>query len=316
MEGRQRQRVGKAGREGQVPESAPGLGNFRPQPLDDFARVDHAVEEAAHLGRADAGEIVADAHVEHRLAQARADARGLQHLDQHRALDVFLERLSDRQLLRPFDVVADRLHVDARPRHFDVVFDLDGLALDRPAARQPGQRDVLRHLGVRSGGRSKRGRGAAVVDGDGKIAPRIGFDEPLGGQIERRSLPLQLAEHSADQDFKRNGSELDHGELPQGLERERQTPSAYRLAQTRRRVLTPIKCPFGGLAFRRSRPVRPRKTPPRPIGRRAARPARRRARPRRSPKLEWRCGRARGSAPARSRPHRRRPRRRRSRASP
>ena len=140
-----------------------------------------------------------------------ADARRLQHLDQHRALDVLLQRLRDGQLLREFDVVADGRHVDAGPRHLDRVVHLHGLAFDHPAAREPRERDVLRHLGVRAGGGPERGRGAAVAEGDGEVASRIGLDEALRGKIEDRPLLLQLAEHAADEDVEGNGSELDHG---------------------------------------------------------------------------------------------------------
>ena len=180
----------------------------------DLARVHHALEEGADLGGADAGEIVADAHVEHRFPQTGAKARGLQHLDQHRALDIFLQRLVDGQLLRPFDVEADRSHVDARPRHFDVVLHLNGLALDDAAARQPGQHDVLRHLGVRAGGRAERGRRAAPVKGDGKVAPGIALNEALRRQIEGRPLPLQFAEQSVDQNAEGKGNQLNHGAAP------------------------------------------------------------------------------------------------------
>ena len=153
--------------------------------------------------------------------KTRADARRLQHLDQHRALDVFLERLLDGQFLRPFDVEADGRHVDAGTRHLDGVVHLNRLQFDHPAAREPGERDVLRHLGVRAGGGSERGRGAALAKGDGKVASRIGLDEALRGQIEDRPLLLELSEHAADQDVEGNGNQLDHGLADQGAGRDR-----------------------------------------------------------------------------------------------
>ena len=55
-------------------------------------------------------------------------------LDRQPRLDVLLERLPEAQLLAPLDVVADGLHVDARPRDHQLVHDLDGLQLDEPAA--------------------------------------------------------------------------------------------------------------------------------------------------------------------------------------
>ena len=69
VEGREGERVGHAGREGQVAELRQRRRDLRAQPVDDRCRVQHAVEEAAHLVRADAGEIVTDAHVEHGIAK-------------------------------------------------------------------------------------------------------------------------------------------------------------------------------------------------------------------------------------------------------
>ena len=101
--------------------------NFVAQPLDAFARVDHAADEVDDLRRLDAGQVVADRHVVDRLAarcrpsttspngRPKTSRRVAQHVDQHRPLHVLVERLGDAQLLRPLDVVADVRGVDARP---------------------------------------------------------------------------------------------------------------------------------------------------------------------------------------------------------
>ena len=87
-------------------------------------------------------------------------------------------RLVDAQLLAPLDVVADRLHVDARARDVELVEHLDGLELDDPAAAEPAEDDVLGELGVRPGRRAERRGGA---DGRG-TRPR-----GRGPRMRRRS---------------------------------------------------------------------------------------------------------------------------------
>ncbi len=79
-----------------------------------------------------------------------------QHVDQHRALHVLIERLGDAQLLRPLDVVADVGRVDARPRDLQLVVDLDRLELHDPPAGEPGEHEVLSHLRLRPGRRARR----------------------------------------------------------------------------------------------------------------------------------------------------------------
>ncbi len=46
-----------------------------------------------------------------------------------------VRRLLQLEFLRPLDVVALVLHVDARPRDLQLVHDLDGLELDESARR-------------------------------------------------------------------------------------------------------------------------------------------------------------------------------------
>ncbi len=57
-------------------------------------------------------------------------ATSYQQLNQHHRLDVFLKRRIELQLLRPLDVVADGLHVDAWTRYLQFVEYLHRFQLD------------------------------------------------------------------------------------------------------------------------------------------------------------------------------------------
>ena len=122
---------------------------------------------------------------------------------EHRRLDVLLERLVERQLLRPLDVVAHRLHVDARPRDRQRVVDLDSLQLDDAAAGEPREHDVLRELRVRAGRRPERRRGHAAVHADRQIVRRGPGEELARGQVEDRLPLVELPEHAANERAKR-----------------------------------------------------------------------------------------------------------------
>ena len=54
---------------------------------------------------------------------------------------------------------------------FQAVEDLDGLQLENARSAQPGERDVLRELRVRPGGRPDARRGANAVVRDGEVEP-------------------------------------------------------------------------------------------------------------------------------------------------
>ncbi len=158
----------------------------------------------------DAVQVVAHAHVEDRLAEAVAGRHGprAQHLDQHRALDVLLERLLELELLRPLDVEADGVHVDARARDVQLVEHLDRLELHDPAAAEPRQHEVLRHLGLRPRRRPQRARGVAAVEGHREIEILETTDELRGGEMEDRPAVLQLVEHVLDERRERKGSQV------------------------------------------------------------------------------------------------------------
>ena len=168
VERRQRDRVGDVRREVEVAELREHrvVRDLRAQPLDLVGRVVHRIDEAGDLVRLDAGQVVADRHVEHvragptvvRVADELVQRLPLlQHLDDHPRLDVLLEALVDEQLLAPLDVVADGLHVDARPGDLEVVEDLDRLQLEQSGTTEPRQHDVLRHLAVRVPPPGRRG---------------------------------------------------------------------------------------------------------------------------------------------------------------
>ncbi len=207
VEGGEGERVGDAGREGQLAEAGPASRDLAPQPVDQRRGVPHPGQEPAHPLRADAGQVVADAHVEDGVREPGRHAGGLQDLDQHGGLDVFLERLGQRELLRPLDVEAHRLHVDAGAGDVELVLDLDRLQLHEAAARQPRQHDVLGELGVRSRGRAERRRRAAAVDRHRPVPAGVAAHEGAGRQVEDRPALLQLPQEARDQHTERDGDE-------------------------------------------------------------------------------------------------------------
>ena len=79
-----------------------------------------------------------------------------QHVDQHRALHILVERIGDAQFLRPLDVVADVRRVDARPGDLQLVVDLNRFEFHDPPAGEPGEHEVLRHLRLRPRRRAGR----------------------------------------------------------------------------------------------------------------------------------------------------------------
>ncbi len=211
VEGAERERVGEARRVVEVAVLRQLGGQLPAQPRDDVAGVAHAADERLHALGLDALEIVADAHVEHGGAVA---GRERQHLledaDQHRALDVLVERLLELELLRPLDVVADGLHVDAGTRDLELVEDLHRLQLEHPAAAEPGQHQVLRHLRVRAGGGAERRRRGVLVEADLEAPLAIAEEELPLGQIEDGSLLFELAQHARGERAKRIRNQLCH----------------------------------------------------------------------------------------------------------
>jgi hypothetical protein len=155
VERAERERVRQLGLEVEVAKLLVLVGDLLAQSIDDGRRVFHSLDERLHAFGLHAREVVTDAHVEQDRVEAGLHGQTVarvQDLDEHRALDVFLERLLELELLTPLDVEAHGSHVDARARNGQLVEDLNRLELHDPASREPAQDDVLRHLGLRSRG--------------------------------------------------------------------------------------------------------------------------------------------------------------------
>ena len=146
-----------------------GLG---PSMRDDFygftqvvARFFDLVEVPLHVGLTDSGEVIADRKVEDQAGiLTRKSQSPVQGVDQDPRVEVLGERLLDPELLRPLDVVALVLHVDAGLGNFDLIEGLDCLEFDEPGATQPGDNDVLGELRVWTGGNSERGLEGMSID--------------------------------------------------------------------------------------------------------------------------------------------------------
>ena len=176
-------------------------------------------DERCHLVGLDSRQVVADADVIHRIdatletggvGKDAEPARGLEDFDQVHRFRVLHERIGHLEFLRPLHVVADVGDVDARPGNLQVIVDLHRLELNDAAARQPGERDVLGHLRVRTCSRPYRRRSPArkVRRAEVKLFVR---DKPLAHrQVEDRTAHLNLSPHSTHKVRERNWSELCH----------------------------------------------------------------------------------------------------------
>ena len=92
------------------------------------------------------------------------------------------------EFLRPFDVVAHVGDVDARAGDFQLVQNLHRLELDDACAAQPGERDVLRQLSVRPGGRTEGRCRAMAVKLHREVQPGDAAEEFIRRQIEDFAL--------------------------------------------------------------------------------------------------------------------------------
>ena len=215
VEGGERDLVGERRGELEIPEAGE-VGSDLPAPRLHFdPGVLHGLDPTPHRRRPDAGQVVADAHVQDRVlledvGRLAEEVRVLQHVDEHGAGHVLAQALLQAQLLAPLDVVADGGGVDAGPRDHEPVVDLDRLQLEDPAARQPREHDILRHLVLRPrGGAQRTGRAAAVKE-DGGVEVGGAVPELAGGQVEHLALALVLAKHPPQQVRKRGRYQLGH----------------------------------------------------------------------------------------------------------
>ncbi len=209
VKGAESHRVGDAG--GEI-DRAPSLRNLRSESLHRLSRIEHPAKKSGNAFSANALQVVAETDVEQWTLGANG-TRCRQDLDQHRCFDVFLERLLDLQLLRPFDVETHRSSVDAWTRDAQGIEDLNGLQLDDSRAGEPTEDDVLRHLRVRAGRRAERSADAMPVEVDGSVKSRIGEDEVPRGQVEDASLAIELRERSVDQPHQRQRQQFRHGSI-------------------------------------------------------------------------------------------------------
>ena len=114
--------------------------------------------------------------------------------------------LLEPQLLRPLHVVAHGLHVDAGARDLQLVEDLHRLELEDPAAGQPREHDVLRHLALRPRGGPERAARHVPLEHHGGVVALVAEHELAAWQVEDGVVLVELAKHAEQEGTKRVGS--------------------------------------------------------------------------------------------------------------
>ena len=215
MEGRDGHPGRQPGREFQIAQAGEGLGDQRPQLVDHRGQVGRPVEEPGHLLRAQAFQVVTGRELEDVVAGVAQDlAQRLpppQDLEHHQRGRVLLERIVEGQLLAPLDVGAEGLDVDAGAADLEIVEHLHGLQFEEAGAGQPGQHDVLRHLGVGAGGRSERRRDAGAAEIQRNIGTVLAAVELAGGQIEDAAARPPFVRDAGQQHVQGPGSQRRNG---------------------------------------------------------------------------------------------------------
>ena len=169
MHGRQRDRVGYGVRDFDAGDLRVPSGDDVDVCLLVVRSVVHGFQVPLDVGLLDAGQVVADRHVEDHAGTVPGEAElVVQGVDQHPGAQVLVERLIDLELLRPLDVVTLVLDIDAGLVDVELVQGLDRLQLDEAGSHQPGHDDVLRHLTVWSGGDTEWSLQQPAVLGDPK----------------------------------------------------------------------------------------------------------------------------------------------------
>ena len=112
-----------------------------------------------------------------------------ENFEEHGGFDVLAGRLLQLEFLGPLDVVAHVGYVDARAGDLQLVENLHRLELDDARAAQPGKRDILRQLSVRSGGGAERRRGAMAVKLHRQVQPGDAAEEFVLRQVEDLAFP-------------------------------------------------------------------------------------------------------------------------------
>ncbi len=179
---------------------------------DERARAAEAVQPGADSVALDAFERVPDRDLELRRARGGREREEIRRdVDERPPGGVLDERLFERELLRPLDVEADVLRVDARARDLEPVQDLDRLQLQDPCAAEPGEDDVLRELRVGAGRGAEAGRGEGAVVRDGEIEAGRGAAPDLARlEVVDRAGARVLGEHAAEEGFEAVGDERCH----------------------------------------------------------------------------------------------------------
>ena len=140
------------------------------------------VEKPLHVRLPDSREVIAYAQVEHDVGRpARQAEFPVQRVNQHPGARVLLQRLVNLEFLRPLDVIAFVLHIDAGLRDVEFIQGLHGLELDITSPAKPGCDDVLRHLRVRPRGRAERGADTLGEHGRGVSFVIAGQEEMAAG---------------------------------------------------------------------------------------------------------------------------------------
>ena len=212
----QRDRVGEAGRDLDLADRREVTGDDLHVRRQVGGRVGHRVEVPLDVRPQHPLEVVADAHVEdHARPLAGEPERPVQGVDQDPGPQVLVERLVDLELLRPLDVVALVLHVDAGLVDVELVEGLDRLELDQASADQPRGDDVLGHLGVGAGRDPERRLELHPVDGRPEAMVRAGDEEGRARHVEQGVVRRQLGEDPARELLHRERMEpVGHRVLP------------------------------------------------------------------------------------------------------
>ena len=172
----------------------------------------HGFDVMIDLRTADALEIIADGHVEHKAVRVTVMPDLRHDLQSEPRLDILIERLTDLQLRGPLLVVALVVCKDAGTRHTGgklcTVHLLNGLDFKKARACDVGGDDILRQLAVRACGGAKRA--FDLLAEDRKRLGRVG--DPALVHVEDVAGLLPLCEDPVHQAAERNGIHfLRHG---------------------------------------------------------------------------------------------------------
>jgi len=116
----------------------------------------HGIDEGIDFVRLDSRQIVSDGNVELEAVLCTESVFLCQEMKRDPGIDVLVLGFRNRQLRRPFAVVAFVVHIDAGLGNVQFVEGLDGFQFDETCAAKPCPDDVLCHLGMWAGGYAQR----------------------------------------------------------------------------------------------------------------------------------------------------------------